>query len=91
LTWGDGNLFAFYSAINLPAKSLSIYTGCKTGMLPFALRFTPFSLNRQDACSTKSEFSSCGTGILPVQKRLSEKGATSKLNRLFSNFQLPIQ
>jgi hypothetical protein len=34
LTWGDGNLSAFYSAINLPAKSLSIYTDCKTGMLP---------------------------------------------------------
>lgn len=34
LTWGAGNLSAFYSAINLPVKSLSIYTGCKSGMLP---------------------------------------------------------
>ncbi|MEG3967763.1 hypothetical protein QUA00_09075, partial [Microcoleus sp. T2B6] len=30
--------------------------------------------NRQDACSTKSEFS-CGTGILPVAKQVIENGA----------------
>jgi hypothetical protein len=30
--------------------------------------------NRQDACSTKDKFS-CGTGILPVPKRLIENGA----------------
>src|SRR4028118_2228298 len=29
----------------------------------------PFSLNRQDACST-IKFISCGTGILPVHKRI---------------------
>ncbi|TAG86581.1 MAG: hypothetical protein EAZ18_25475 [Oscillatoriales cyanobacterium] len=34
--------------------------------------------NRQDACSTKTLFS-CGTGILPVHKRLIENGATSQL------------
>ncbi|TAF84452.1 MAG: hypothetical protein EAZ49_29490 [Oscillatoriales cyanobacterium] len=35
-----------------------------------------FSLNRQDACSTKSEFF-CGTGILPVAKRLIKNDTTS--------------
>jgi poly(A) polymerase len=35
--------------------------------------------NRQDACSTKDEFS-CETGILPVDKRLVENGARSELN-----------
>jgi poly(A) polymerase len=35
--------------------------------------------NRQDACSTKDEFS-CGTGILPVHKRVVENGARSELN-----------
>ncbi len=34
-------------------------------------------LNRQDACSTKSEFS-CETGILPVQKRVIDNAATSQ-------------
>ena len=34
--------------------------------------------NRQDACSTKSEFY-CGTGILPVHKRLVENGARYQL------------
>ncbi|MCZ0903781.1 hypothetical protein ON021_28190, partial [Microcoleus sp. HI-ES] len=33
--------------------------------------------NRQDACSTKSEFS-CGTGILPVPKQIIENCATSQ-------------
>ncbi len=37
--------------------------------------------NRQDACSTKSEFS-CGTGILPVPKKLIENGATSQIELL---------
>ena len=37
--------------------------------------------NRQDACSTKNRLS-CGTGILPVQKRLIENGATYELNLL---------
>jgi hypothetical protein len=38
----------------------------------------PFSLNRQDACSTR-KFTLCGTGILPVHKKLIENGATSQL------------
>ncbi|MEG3935447.1 MULTISPECIES: DUF4160 domain-containing protein [unclassified Microcoleus] len=33
--------------------------------------------NRQDACSTKDKFS-CGTGILPVPKKLIENGAISQ-------------
>ncbi|MEG4342815.1 hypothetical protein QUB70_05905 [Microcoleus sp. A003_D6] len=33
--------------------------------------------NRQDACSTKDKFS-CGTGILPVAKKLIENGAISQ-------------
>ncbi|TAG91460.1 MAG: hypothetical protein EAZ09_18340 [Oscillatoriales cyanobacterium] len=37
--------------------------------------------NRQDACSTKDEFS-CGTGILPVHKRLIENGKISQLHPL---------
>ncbi|WP_445247135.1 hypothetical protein [Microcoleus sp. OTE_8_concoct_300] len=36
--------------------------------------------NRQDACSTR-KFTLCGTGILPVHKKLIENGATSQLNR----------
>ena len=36
--------------------------------------------NRQDACSTKDKFS-CGTGILPVHKRLIDNGATSEIDR----------
>jgi transaldolase/glucose-6-phosphate isomerase len=37
-----------------------------------------FSLNRQDACSTiKSTL--CGTGILPVQKRIIDNGARSQI------------
>jgi hypothetical protein len=37
--------------------------------------------NRQDACSTKTLLS-CGTGILPVPKRLIENGARSQLKLL---------
>ena len=37
--------------------------------------------NGQDAPSTRDEFS-CGTGILPVQKRLIENGATSQFDRI---------
>ena len=33
--------------------------------------------NRQDACSTR-KFTLCGTGILPVHKKLIENGATSQ-------------
>jgi len=39
--------------------------------------------NRQDACSTRSEFS-CGVGILPARKRLIDNGATSQTDRTFS-------
>ncbi|TAG89909.1 MAG: hypothetical protein EAZ09_11545 [Oscillatoriales cyanobacterium] len=39
--------------------------------------------NRQDACSTKSEFS-CGVGILPARKRLIENDAISQVDRTFS-------
>ncbi|MEG4817987.1 ShlB/FhaC/HecB family hemolysin secretion/activation protein [Microcoleus sp. K5-D4] len=39
--------------------------------------------NRQDACSTGSEFS-CGVGILPARKRLIDNGATSQTDRTFS-------
>ena len=37
--------------------------------------------NGQDAPSTRDEFS-CGTGILPVHKRLIENGATSQFDRI---------
>ena len=37
--------------------------------------------NRQDACSTRSEFS-CGVGILPARTRLIDNGATSQLRIL---------
>ena len=37
--------------------------------------------NGQNAPSTRDEFS-CGTGILPVYKRLIENGATSKFDRI---------
>ncbi|MEG4494274.1 ShlB/FhaC/HecB family hemolysin secretion/activation protein [Microcoleus sp. D3_18_C4] len=39
--------------------------------------------NRQDACSTTSEFD-CGVGILPASKRLIDNGATSQTDRTFS-------
>jgi len=41
----------------------------------FQLRYCTLVSNRQDACSTKDKFS-CGTGILPVHKRIIENGAT---------------
>ncbi len=34
--------------------------------------------NRQDACSTTNKFF-CGTGILPVHKKLIENGAISQI------------
>jgi hypothetical protein len=37
--------------------------------------------NRQDACSTKSKFS-CGTGKMPVLKKLIENGATSQFKTI---------
>ncbi|WP_333204895.1 hypothetical protein [Microcoleus sp. B5-D4] len=37
-----------------------------------------FSLNRQDACSTR-KFTLCGTGILPVPKQVIENSATSHI------------
>jgi len=37
-----------------------------------------FSLNRQDACSTRKS-TLCGTGILPVQKRIIDNGARSQI------------
>ncbi|MEG4057038.1 MULTISPECIES: hypothetical protein [unclassified Microcoleus] len=40
--------------------------------------------NRQDACST-IKFTLCGTGILPVHKKLLENGATSQINQAFLN------
>ena|GEM_PF-1770812 len=45
--------------------------------LGFKLTSCTFLKNRQDACSTKSEFS-CGVGILPAHKRLIENGAISQ-------------
>ena len=45
------------------------------------LRCCTIVSNRQDACSTKNRLSG-GTGILPVQKRLIENGATYELNLL---------
>src|SRR6476620_3404735 len=44
--------------------------------------------NRQDACSTKSEFY-CGTGILPVHKKLIENGATSQI--IYLDFIITLQ
>ncbi|MEG4634753.1 DUF4347 domain-containing protein, partial [Microcoleus sp. AR_TQ3_B6] len=41
--------------------------------------------NTQDARSTKSRFS-CGTGILPVDKRFIDNGATSQLKPTKNNF-----
>src|SRR4028119_2054561 len=49
------------------------------------LRYCTIVSNRQDACSTKDTFS-CGTGILPVHKRLIEKGATYELKPTKNNF-----
>jgi hypothetical protein len=37
--------------------------------------------NRQDACSTR-KFTLCGTGILPVHKKLIENGATSQFKTI---------
>ncbi|MEG4171133.1 MULTISPECIES: hypothetical protein [unclassified Microcoleus] len=48
----------------------------------FNLRYCTILKNRQDACSTKDKFS-CGTGILPVQKRLIENGARCDLNSTY--------
>jgi len=42
--------------------------------ISFNSHLAPFSLNRQDACSTR-KFTLCGTGILPVHKKLIDNGA----------------
>jgi hypothetical protein len=34
-------------------------------------------------CSTRDEFSSCGTGILPVPKRLIKNASICQLNQTF--------
>ena len=57
----------------------------KPGFLPnlrLKLRCLTIIMNRQDACSTKSEFS-CGVGILPARLRLIENGARCELQRVF--------
>jgi hypothetical protein len=45
-----------------------------------AVKLTSCTLlkNRQDACSTKSEFY-CGTGKMPVPKQVIENGAISQV------------
>ncbi|MEG3972104.1 MULTISPECIES: hypothetical protein [unclassified Microcoleus] len=43
--------------------------------------------NRQDACSTRN-FTLCGTGILPVHKRLIENGAISQFDKTNLGWQL---
>ena len=48
----------------------------------------PFSRTGFPACEAKSEFY-CGTGILPVHKKLIENGATSQIIDL--DFIIPIQ
>jgi len=52
-----------------------------TKLIGINSHLAPFSLNRQDACSTR-KFTLCGTGILPVHKKLIENGATSQLRIL---------
>ena len=47
--------------------------------LPFISHLAPFSRTGFPACEAKSEFS-CGTGILPVHKKLIDNGATSRFH-----------
>ena len=62
-------------------KSMDALAHKETGFfnrnLGFKLTSCTFLKNRQDACSTKSEFS-CVVGILPAHKRLIENGAISQ-------------
>ena len=48
----------------------------------------PFSLNRQDACSTTTTFS-CGVGILPAQIRVIENSVTSQFKQTVANNNSP--
>ncbi|MEG4280002.1 DALR anticodon-binding domain-containing protein [Microcoleus sp. MON1_C1] len=50
------------------------------GEIPLNLIGCTILNNRQDACSTKSEFD-CGVGIPPAHKKLMENGAIFPLNR----------
>ncbi len=73
-------------------RRLDIKLMKKVGNLPpieryaARLNLTSWTLlkNRQDACST-IKFTLCGTGILPVHKKLLENGATSQINQAFLN------
>jgi len=62
-------------------KSMDALAHKETGFfyrdLGFKLTSCTFLKNRQDACSTKSEFS-CGVGILPAHKSLIENSPISQ-------------
>jgi hypothetical protein len=60
---------------------VSFVTSEKSG---FILICCTIVSNRQDACSTKDKFS-CGTGKMPVHKRLIDNGATYEFIPLISN------
>ena len=68
-------------ALYLTCDSADFPTTAPRDWLPGAKQFKTHILHHSQeqarACSTKSEFS-CGTGILPVHKKLIENGATSQ-------------
>ncbi|MGB8689875.1 MAG: cation diffusion facilitator family transporter [Microcoleus sp.] len=65
-------------AITLTATWYSSRKRSKPVDCAIELRAGAILNNRQDACSTKSEFD-CGVGILPAHKRLVENGAISAI------------
>ncbi|MEG5049008.1 MULTISPECIES: hypothetical protein [unclassified Microcoleus] len=68
----------------LPAVALTAYASEEDRDRAIAAGYNshlaPFSLNRQDACSTR-KFTLCGTGILPVPRQVIENGARCELQR----------
>ena len=76
-TIGGGNHFVEIPVVEEVVDRATAYTwGVRSGQIAFMIHsgslrcctiLNKLFMNRQDACSTKSEFS-CGTGILPVKR-----------------------
>ncbi len=76
-TIGGGNHFVEIQVVEEVIDRATAYTwGVRSGQIAFMIHsgslrcctiLNKLFMNRQDACSTKSEFS-CGTGILPVKR-----------------------
>src|SRR4028118_1376634 len=87
-----GQIAEFFAEFDTAEKLDALYLTCGSADFPTtappdrprkqnSLKLTSCTIlnNRQDACSTR-KFTLCGTGILPVHKKLIENGARSQTN-----------